>query len=116
MLDARTGTLGVTFPSIRRSSESEEASSPQYEYICTNLVSCYTRHLNEIAVTTLNSHEVSIEINQSLRIDQLLVQSTILIDPKAILRARYPSVFPDSCLSHERVRGLAEIALQLSLN
>jgi hypothetical protein len=47
MQDARTGSLGVTLPSKRRSepdlaleeeSESEEAASPQYEYICTSLV------------------------------------------------------------------------------
>ena len=47
MQDARTGILGVTLPSIRRSepdlaleeeSESEEAASPQYEYISTNLL------------------------------------------------------------------------------
>jgi hypothetical protein len=64
----------------------------------------------------MSGHEVSFEINKALRIDQLLVQSTILIDPKAMLRARYPEVLPDSCLSLERVRELAEIALRLCLN
>ena len=64
----------------------------------------------------MSGHEVSFEINKALWIDQLLVQSPILIDPKAMLRARYPAVLPDSFLSLERVRELAEIALRLCLN
>ena len=57
MQNGITGSLGVTLPSKRRSepdltqeeeSESDEARSEDYEYICTNLVSSKARHLNDI--------------------------------------------------------------------
>ena len=66
--DTRTGSLGVTLPSKRRSdpdleleegSESEEASVADYEYICMSLVSESTRHLSEIEVETISGIDIS---------------------------------------------------------
>jgi hypothetical protein len=71
MQDGRTGSLGVTLPSKRRSepdltqeeeSESDEAPSTDYEYICTNMVSSQARHLNDIDILTMSGHEVSKEV------------------------------------------------------
>jgi hypothetical protein len=71
MQDGRTGSLGVTLPSKRRSepdltqeedSESDEAPSADYQYICTSLVSSQARHLNDIEVLTMSGHEVSTEV------------------------------------------------------
>jgi hypothetical protein len=68
MQDGRTGSLGVTLPSKRRSepdltqeeeSKSDEAPSADYQYICTSLVSSQARHLNDIEVLTMSGQEVS---------------------------------------------------------
>ena len=73
MQDARTGSLGVTLPSKRRSepdlaleegSESDEAGVADYEYICTSLVSASTRHLNEIEVMTMTGTDDSAQIHK----------------------------------------------------
>ena len=70
--DARTGTLGVTLPSKRRSepdltleegSESDDADVADYDYICTTLVTSKARHLNDIDVMTMSGHSVSMEVN-----------------------------------------------------
>ena len=114
--DARTGSLGVTLPSKRRSepdltleegSESDEAGVADYEYICTTLVTSKARHLNDIEVMTMSGLEVSMEVNRATLSDQALTHAILFIDPKASLRARYPTFLPDSCLSAERVRELA---------
>jgi len=116
MQDGRTGSLGVTLPSKRRSepdltqeeeSESDEASSADYQYICTNLVSSQARHLNDIEVIAMSGHEVSMEVHQATATDQISTQTILTFDPKAILRALYPTLLPDSCLAPERVRDLA---------
>ena len=122
MQDGRTGSLGVTLPSKRRSepdltqeeeSESDEAPSTDYEYICTNMVSSQARHLNDIVILTMSRHEVSKEVREATATDHILTQTVLTIDPKASLRARYPTLLPDSCLAPERVRELASISAQL---
>jgi hypothetical protein len=74
MQDARTGTLGVTLPSKRRSepdisiedeSESDEPAHPDYEYISTSLVSTLVRHLNDIEVFTMTGLQVSEQVNRT---------------------------------------------------
>ena len=70
MQDARTGSIGVTLPSKRRSepdltldeeSESDEPAYLEYEYTCTNLVSPSARQLSDIHVVTMSGREVTIE-------------------------------------------------------
>ena len=99
MQDGRTGSLRVTLPSKRRSepdltqeeeSESDEASSADYQYICTNLVSSQARHLNDIEVMTMSGNQVSMEVNRATVHDQILSQAIVTIDPKALLRTRFP--------------------------
>ena len=123
--DTRTGSLGVTLPSKRRSdpdleleedSESEEASVADYEYICTSLVSASTRHLSEIEVETMSGIDVSAQVHKVLQSGHGSTHASLLIDPKAILRARYPQLLPDSSLTPERIRMLARIGLQIYLH
>ena len=110
MQDARTGSIGVTPPSKRRSepdlgiedeSESEDPVHSEYEYTCSNLVTAAVHQLSEIQVVTMSRHEVAQHTNQNLILDPGMTQPISIIDPKAILRSRYPRLLPESYLSSE---------------
>ena len=119
MQDARTGSIGVTLPSKRRSepdltldeeSLSDEPNCPEYEYICTNLVCPSARQLSDIHVMTMTGREVSIENTKVSNHLKESHQASLVIDPKAILAQQYPTMLPTTCLTPERVRQLALIA------
>jgi hypothetical protein len=63
----------------------------------------------------MSGHDVSIELRRAVRSDHQVGHTSLIIDPKAILRTRYPILLPETCLSPERVRDLAEISLRLCL-
>ena len=119
MQDARTGSIGVTLPSKRRSepdltldeeSESDEPACLEYEYTCTNLVSPSARQLSDIQVLTMSGREVSFETSKVATELMESPQVSLVIDPKALLAQLYPTMLPTTCLTPERVKQLALIA------